>query len=291
MTPAGAPGADGGLIQRVEALLESLTAVAAARVLFDEERGIQVHIIATSEMPVSEVSRAALSVLTWGLGFDVAPERVIVVQSRLSRDELNNLLDRKKTESPTHGKSPEGRLPSPLGPQASVSATGLLEFSIGGSDGSESNRSELDRPRLKLDDFQILRRSEGGYAFGVRLREHGTSVPALREGGETEADMLELPANAALDAIQEFLRRQRSDGPGVSLKLLGARRLRDPPHDVVVVLIEAVVNGRNVPLTGAACAEGGVPHASVLATLQATNAFVAGTLLPEQPGGTKSEWG
>ena len=281
MTPAGELGADGGLIERVEALLESLTAVAVARVLIDEERGTQVHIIATSEMPVSEVSRAARSALTWGLGFDVAPEQIMVVQSRLSRNELNHLLVRKKTESPTHGHSPESRLLSPPAPQESDSDNRLLEFGIGGPDSTSSDRSELDRPRLKLEDFHISRRPEGGYGVGVRLGENGTSVPAVRVGGETEADLLQLPANTALDAIQGFLRKQRSDGPKVSLKLLGARRLRDPQHDVVAVLIAAAVNDRNVPLAGAASADQGVPQASVLATLQATNAFVADTLLPK----------
>ena len=38
MTPAGHPIPDDAMIQRAEALLESLTAVVSARVLFDEER-------------------------------------------------------------------------------------------------------------------------------------------------------------------------------------------------------------------------------------------------------------
>ena len=52
-------------------LLSSLTAVVSARVILDEEKGAQVHIIATSEMPVSEVSQAVMSALTWGLVFEV----------------------------------------------------------------------------------------------------------------------------------------------------------------------------------------------------------------------------
>jgi hypothetical protein len=63
------------------------------------------------------------------------------------------------------------------------------------------------------------------------------------------------------------------------LRFLAARRLRHPQHDTVVVLVEAVVRGRQIPLTGAATVGDGVERASILATLQATNAFVAGSLL------------
>ncbi len=83
---------DGGLVQRIEVLLSSLTAIVSARAVLDDEKGAQVHIIATTELPVSEVSRAVMSVLTWGLGFEVPSNQITVVQSRLSRDELFALL-------------------------------------------------------------------------------------------------------------------------------------------------------------------------------------------------------
>ena len=65
------------------------------------------------------------------------------------------------------------------------------------------------------------------------------------------------------------------------LRFLAARRLRHPKHDTVVVLVEAVVRGRRIPLTGAASANDGVERAAILATLQATNAFVAGSLIAD----------
>jgi hypothetical protein len=102
---------------------------------------------------------------------------------------------------------------------------------------------------------------------------------AQREAAGTEEDLLEVPANTALDVIQQFLRAGREEGPSVVLRFLAARRLRHPQHDTVVVLVEAVVRGRQIPLTGAATVGDGVERASILATLQATNAFVAGSLL------------
>ena len=92
MTPTDNQDPEGGLVQRVEVLLSSLTAVASARVILDEEKGAQVHIIATSEMPVSEVSRAVTSALTWGLGFEVPSNQITVVQSSLSREGIEGSL-------------------------------------------------------------------------------------------------------------------------------------------------------------------------------------------------------
>ena len=101
---------------------------------------------------------------------------------------------------------------------------------------------------------------------------------------------MEVPASAALGVIQEFLRAGRKDALNVVLRFLAARRLRHPQHDVVVVVVEeAVVRGRRIPMTGAASATNGVEKGSVLATLQATNAFVAGTLTANTGNGASVE--
>ena len=273
-------GVDEELVQRVEGFLMSMKAIVAARIILDEEEGAQVHIISTHEMPASEVSRAAVSALKWGLGLDVTSEQITVVQSHFSWDELSALMDRKKSGSRATGAVPEGSPPAPSGIKPSMPDTGLLEFSIGGSDVTARYRSDLDLPRLRVQHLDVARKPGGGFNVGLRLGENGNSVDVLREGGESEADMLELPACAALDAVQEFLQKQLGDRLGFDLRFLGARRLRNPTHDVVVVLVEAVINGRRIPLTGAASAHKGVERASILATLQATNAFVAETLLP-----------
>jgi len=96
-------------------------------------------------------------------------------------------------------------------------------------------------------------------------------------------------ASAALGVIQEFLRAGRKDALNVVLRFLAARRLRHPQHDVVVVVVEAVVRGRRIPMTGASSATNGVERGSVLATLQATNAFVAGTLPANAGNGASAE--
>ena len=45
------------------------------------------------------------------------------------------------------------------------------------------------------------------------------------------------------------------------------------------IVVEAVVRGRQIPLTGAASVSDGVERTSILAMLQATNAFVASSLV------------
>jgi hypothetical protein len=250
-----------------------------------------------------------ISALTWGLGLDVPSDNVTVVQSSLNRDELRALLLGSDMddppdipvvpETPPTASTPTASLPTTSPPTASpppdspppdspppdstdpdrsVPDTGLLEFSLGGAQGEAIGQPE-DLRRLELEDLQLVKNPQGGFSISVRLADDGRSMGVQLEAAGTEEDLLEVPANAALDVIQQFLRAGREDGPSVVLRFLAARRLRHPQHDTVVVLVEAVVRGRQIPLTGAATVGDGVERASILATLQATNAFVAGSLI------------
>ena len=289
MTPAEDQNDVGGLVDRVEILLSSLTAVVSARVILDEEKGAHVHIIATSELPVSEVSRAVMSALTWGLGFAVPSNQITIVQSRLSREDLRSLLGPEAADPSATSAVPESPPTAPADPKSPVPDTGLLEFSLGGRQGDALGEPEIVPGRLEIKDLQLERHPQGGFTISVRLADHDKSIAVERQAAGTEEDSLEVPASAALDVIQEFLRSGRTDGPRVGLKFLAARRLRHPQHDVVVVVVEAVVRGRQIPLTGAASANDGVEHASILATLQATNAFVSGTLTANSANGVSAE--
>jgi hypothetical protein len=174
-------------------------------------------------------------------------------------------------------------------PESPVPDTGLVEFSLGGTQGEPAGAAEAEFRRLELQDLQLERHPQGGFGISVRLADNDRSIGAQREAAGTEEDSLEVPASAALGVIQEFLRVGREDGLSVVLRFLSARRLRHPQHDVVVVLVEAVVRGRRIPLTGAASANDGVERASILATLQATNAFVAGTLTASSANGATAQ--
>jgi hypothetical protein len=315
---------EGDLVQRLELLLNSLTAVVSARVILDSETEPHVHILATAEIPLSEVSRAVTSALTWGFGFEVPPEQITIAQSRLSREELNILLGSPPVEVPTKpiepAAEPSGsafvpvalmeapaRLPdleaspreagppnseAPIqdagspNPKAPAGDMGLLEFSLQGTSAAEVGAPEPQIHRLELQDLQLNRKPQGGFGILVRLTGNDRSIGAQRDADGTKEDALEVPASAALGVIQEFLRSADDDGIGVVLRFLAARRLHTPEQDVVVVLVEADVGGRRIPLTGAASAYQGVERASILATLQATNAFVADTLAADPSKGT-----
>ena len=359
MTPTDERSPDRELVQRVEILLSSLSAVVSARVVIDEEEGVQIHIVATSELPVSEVSEAVTSALTWGLGFDVPSNQITVVQSRLSREELQALsglrtvdsaptsVDPETTDPPPTSVEPETAdpppapvepetadpPPAPVEPEAAdpppapveprsanpppedgmiagrnlqriepespqprrstpkplAPATGLLEFSLGEPQTESNGVPSHAFGRLALRDLQLEENPKGGFAISMSLAYNDRSIGAQREVAGTEEDLLGVPASTALGVIQEFLRAGRGDGPRVVLRFLAARRLSHPQHDTVVVLAEAVVRGRKIPLTGAASTDDGVERASILATLQATNAFVASSLLADSAGGARTQ--
>jgi hypothetical protein len=296
MKPTGDTGRDEQFVERVEALLVSLTSVVSARVVLDAKRGTHVHILTTTEMPVSEVSRAVMSALTWEPGFAVRADQITVVQSRLSRRELRGLLgletpDPEPPAAPTPEPGVDQRRPD--------SDSELSELDLGESDGVEAPGPEQELQRLALRDLQVHKNADGGFDILVRLTSKDRSIGAQRDAEGTEEDSLEVPASAALGVIEEFLRSGREGeahaegavpaGGGVPsrgtapviLRFMAAKHVRRHGHDVVVVLVEADVGGRKVPLTGAASASRGIERASILATLQATNAFVAGTLTTE----------
>ena len=290
MTPTDDQDPEGGLAQRVEVLLSSLTAVVSARVILHGERGAEVHIIATAENPVSEVTRSVMSALTVGLGFEVPSDQISVVQSSLSSDELRALLLGSETaDSPPSPAAPERETTHQPEPQSPVPDTGLLEFSLGGTRGEPTGGPGTKLQRLRLQDLQLEKHDEGGFGISVRLSHNDRTIGAQREAAGTEEDSLEVPSSAALGVVQEFLRSESDDELSVVLRFIAARRLRHPQHDVVVVLVEAVVRGRRIPLTGAASALDGVERASILATLQATNAFVAGTLMANSANGSSAQ--
>ena len=163
-------------------------------------------------------------------------------------------------------------------PKSSVHDAGPLESGPQGTSAEKDNGPEPHVHRLELQDLQINKKPRGGFGVLVRLTGNDRSIGAQRDAAGTEADSLEVPARAVLDIIQEFLRFADDDGRPVVIRFLAARRLLSPEHDVVVVLVEADVGGRRIPLTGAASAYQGVERASILAMLQATNAFVTNTM-------------
>lgn len=130
--------------------------------------------------------------------------------------------------------------------------------------------------RFTLVDFGVDHAPSGDLDVGVRLAGFGQAVHRKRKGPGDEGAVLRLGPAATLDAIHELLRiggwTERREG---DLRRAGACRARAGEQDVIVVLAEALLNGRRIPLAGATSVDAGVERATITATLQATNALVA----------------
>ena len=161
---------------------------------------------------MSEVSRAVMSALTWGLGFAVPANQITVVQSRLSREDLRSLLGPETADPSAIPAVPESPPTGSPDPKSPVPDTGLLEFSLGGRQGEAPDGSEIAPGRLELKDLQLEKHPHGGFTISVRLADNDKTIAVEREAAGTEEDSLEVPASAALDVIQEFLRSGRTDG-------------------------------------------------------------------------------
>jgi hypothetical protein len=142
--------------------------------------------------------------------------------------------------------------------------------------GSERIRIGTPEQRLILANVAVDHGPSGNLDVGVRLTGFGESVDRRRSGRADEAGQLELGATATLDAVHDLLKvGGSSERDAGDLRHAGACRLRTGEHDIVVILAEAMVEGRSVQLAGAASADSGLERAAVAATLQATNPLVA----------------
>ena len=209
--PAGEAGSRGVLRQQAESLLESTRAIASARVVLDNVQGFRIHVLATSEIPRSEVSRSVTTLLEEKLGLKVGSDQITVAQSRLSSEELHRVLGRT-------------------------------------SPGASADVAVAVVSRLTLADVHIVADMGGKQEVGVRIVRDGSSFEGRRQAPGGGA-LLRPLAEATLDAVGGLMRR---GGRQVALLLKDARRFRRRGDQGVVVLVEAMVDGRKTLLSGAA---------------------------------------
>ena len=252
--PAGVADSLGKLRKQAESLLESAGPIACARIVLDNERGFRVHVLATAEISKSEVLLMVTTLLEEDFGLRVRLDQITVAQSRLSREELDRLL--RRTSSSTT-------------PAAAADVTHSLQGA--GPDASAAHVS-----RHALVDVHIVAKPGGSQEVGVRIVGGGGSFDGWRMAGGGGVAVLRPLAEATLDAVAALMRR---GGRQVTLVLNDVRRFGKHGDDGVVVLVEAMVDGRKTLSSGAAFSASSFERASVVAVLQATNAFVAGVPL------------
>ena len=270
--PAGAVAADGEggtLRHQVESLLESAGPIASARIVLDDVQGFRIHVLATSEISSLEVSRMVVTLLGEGLGLGVRLDQITVAQSRLSAEELSRVL--RRTAPSTAPSTPPGT------PSASARAGTGVPQSLQGSSGDASS-SSTQASRHALADVHIVAKMGGKQEVGVRIVGGGAGGAFNGRCQATAGGvaLLRPLAEATLEAVGKLM---QGDGRQVALVLKDVRRFRRPGDDGVVVLVEATVDGRKMLSSGAAFSSSSFDRASVMAVLQATNAFVDG--IPE----------
>ena len=235
------------LRQQAESILESAGPIVSASIVLDNVEGFRIHILATVEMSRSEVSRLVMTLLEEGLGLRVRTDQITVAQSRLSRVELDRVLRR-----------------------ASPSTS------------AASSAAYVSRPALA--DLHIVAKLGGNQEVGVRITGGGGSFDGRCEAPGGGVALLRPLAEATLGAVAGLMRR---GGREVALMLKDVRRFKRRGDDGVVVLVEATVDGRKTLSSGAAFSADSLERASVVAVLQATNAFVAG--VPETQYGDEEK--
>ncbi len=233
------------LRQQAESILESAWPIVSASIVLDNVEGFRIHILATAEISRSEVSRMVMTLLEEGLGLRVRSDQITVAQSRLSRVELDRVLRR-------------------ASPSTSAAASAAY----------------VSRPALA--DLHIVAKVGGSQEVGVRITGGGGSFDGRCEAPGGGVALLRPLAEATLGAVGGLMRR---GGREVALMLKDVRRFKRRGDDGVVVLVEATVDGRKTLSSGAAFSADSLERASVVAVLQAANAFVAGGAPVGAPAG------
>ena len=248
----GGAGSSGILRQQAESLLRSAGPIASARIALDRVQGFRIHILATAAKSKSEILEMVTTLLQERLGLRVRSDQITVAQSRLSREELDHILH----------------------PTASSTSAGTSAGTHAGTRaGTRADDSVAHVSRPALVDFHIVAKVGGKQEVSVRLVGGGGPFDGRREANGGGVALLRPLAEATLDAIGGLMQR---GGRQVVLVLKDVRRFRRRGDNGVLVLVEAVVDGRKRLSSGVAFSLDSFERASVVAVLQATNTFLDG---------------
>ncbi len=185
-------------------------------------------------------------------------DQITVAQSSLSAEELDRIL--RRTERSTSASTPSA---------SAMAGTGVTR----GRQGSGAETSSSIASRHALADVHIVAKMGGKQEVGVRVVGGGGSFSGRCQATGGGVALLRPLAEATLEAVGRLM---QGGGRQVALVLKDVRRFRRPGDDGVVVLVEATVDGRRMLSSGAAFSSSSLDRASVMAVLQATNAFADG---------------
>jgi hypothetical protein len=128
---------------------------------------------------------------------------------------------------------------------------------------------DLSRRRLYFEDVEVRRSRSRGVTCRVTLRKGDASFIGEAEGLESERARVDLAARAAIKAISQAERGERT------LALDGAKLVEAFDREFVFVGVSARVGRDSALLTGSCEIKESPETASVLAALDATNRWIA----------------
>jgi len=262
--------------QRAEELLNSLVGVIDARVVTDDEGGIEeIHILSTSDVSPKQAVRNVESALLAHLDVAVDHRRISVAQAEPGEEPPSastSPVERAAPPAPaaeSHGpidpllesESPASRLPS-RGPSRAEGTA------FGGA------------PRFLFVGHQVTSQRAQRVETRVTLEWKGQQYEGTAWTPDLPRPRLEAMADATLRAMEMALQQDDEEGawPNVALSLEGVRVLEAFDRSYALVSVHAVEGRRTTPLSGAVLVGENPEGAVVLATLQATDRRIRGMI-------------
>ena len=285
-------------IKRAEELLLTLPGILAAKIVASETGSVaEIHLLTTSEFTPKQTVRNVESALIAHLGMRV-DHRKISVAATTEGSGASGARIAGVSGAGSAGRAGTDTLVS--GPAVSVEPEVAEQKStrqsggVGGSgpipvrervvtSGSEFRDlvrevdsaladvvpDDISRRRIYFEDVEVRRSRLRGVTCRVTLRKGDSSYTGEAEGLEGERARVDLAARAALKAIAQAERGERT------LALDGVKLIDAFDREFVFVGVAAQVGRDRALLTGSCEVKESAEQASVLAALDATNRWIA----------------
>jgi hypothetical protein len=235
-------------IRRAEELLATLPGVLSAKIVASDTGAVdEIHVLTTAEFTPKQTVRNIESALIAHLGMRVDHRKISVAASSEPR-----VLRGEAVGAPVVGAVSPG-VSAPM--DAEVPAAVAVD--------------EASRRRLYFEDVEVRRSRARGITCRVTLRKGDASFIGEAEGLESERARVDLAARAAIKAISQAERGERT------LALDGAKLIDAFDREFVFVGVSARVGRDSALLTGSCEIRESPETASVLAALDATNRWIA----------------
>jgi hypothetical protein len=224
-------------IRRAEELLATLPGVLSAKIVASDSGAVdEIHVLTTAEFTPKQTVRNIESALIAHLGMRVDHRKISVAASSEPR----------------------------VARESQVSNVPIVDPEL-----VQAVADDLSRRRLYFEDVEVRRSRSRGVTCRVTLRKGDASFIGEAEGVESERARVDLAARAAIKAINQAERGERT------LALDGAKLIDAFDREFVFVGVSARVGRDSALLTGSCEIRESAETASVLAALDATNRWIA----------------